>query len=231
MNKSFLRFFLLLFLMIQFNVFFAQKNYNKTGKASYYADKFEGRKTASGEIYKQSKLTAAHRSLPFGTRLKVTNIKNGKSVIVRVNDRGPFVKGRIIDLSKRAASEINLIKMGVAEVKVEQVRDKANIDFKRQENGNAVKLEESKYYKVAVSSENITGYGVQIGSFSMMENLIQTTNSIRKLISGDYYVQVSKIKGKTMNRLIVGVENDKSKAMRHLEKLKGEFPDCFVIKL
>lgn len=217
--------------MVQFSVVFAQKNYSKTGMASYYADKFEGRKTASGEIYKRSKLTAAHRSLPFGTKLKVTNIKNGKSVIVRVNDRGPFVKGRIIDLSKKAASEIGLIKMGVAKVKVEQVGSKINNDVKGHASSNAVKQNDNKYYKIAVSSKSISGYGVQIGSFSMMENLIQTTNSIGRLISGDFFVKISKIKGKTVNRLIVGVENNKSKAMRHLKKLKGSFPDCFVIKL
>ena len=76
------------------------------GKASFYADKFNGRKTASGETFRNSKLTAAHKTLPFGTMVKVTNQSNGKTVKVRINDRGPFVLGRIIDLSKKAAKNI-----------------------------------------------------------------------------------------------------------------------------
>ncbi len=94
---------------------------NETGMASFYSDKFEGKKTASGEIYKSSKMTAAHRTLPFGTRVKVTNLSSNKSVIVTVNDRGPFVKDRIIDLSKAAAVKLDIIDQGVAKVKVESI--------------------------------------------------------------------------------------------------------------
>ena len=89
---------------------------HQTGKASYYADKYHGRKTASGERFNQNKRTATHKTLKFGTRVKVTNIKNGKSVVVRINDRGPFIKGRIIDLSKSAFSEIANQRLGVIEV-------------------------------------------------------------------------------------------------------------------
>jgi rare lipoprotein A len=88
------------------------------GRASYYADKFHGRATASGEIFDQKKLTAAHRSLPFGTMVKVINLTNGLSVIVKINDRGPFVRGRIIDLSRAAAEQIDLIDDGVCEVEI-----------------------------------------------------------------------------------------------------------------
>lgn len=80
--------------------------YNKAGQASYYHNKFNGRKTASGEKFSNSKLTAAHRKLPFGTRVRVTNVANGKSVVVVINDRGPFKKSREIDLSKRAFMDI-----------------------------------------------------------------------------------------------------------------------------
>lgn len=78
----------------------------KKGHASYYADKFNGRNTASGEIFDNNKYTAAHKKLPFGTKVRVTNQANGKSVIVKINDRGPFVKGRHIDLTKRAFRDI-----------------------------------------------------------------------------------------------------------------------------
>jgi len=92
--------------------------YAEQGYASYYGDEFQGKKTASGEIYNKWDYTCAHRKFPFGTKLKVTNLKNQKSVIVRVNDRGPWVKGRIIDLSFAAAKEIGMIADGVIKVKV-----------------------------------------------------------------------------------------------------------------
>src|SRR5207253_10782682 len=88
------------------------------GKASYYADKFDGRKTSNGETFRQSKKTAAHKTLPFGTKVKVTNLTNGKTVKVRINDRGPFVKGRMIDLSKKAAKKIDMVNAGVANVEI-----------------------------------------------------------------------------------------------------------------
>jgi rare lipoprotein A len=90
--------------------------------ASYYGDDFHGRKTASGEVFDQWKLTCAHRDLPFGTRLKVTNLQNKKSVLVRVNDRGPWVSGRLIDLSYAAAKKIDMIQRGVVKVKIEIVK-------------------------------------------------------------------------------------------------------------
>lgn len=91
----------------------------QTGIASYYADEYHGRKTSSGEIYDMNKLTAAHPVLPFNTRVKVTSTKNGKSVIVRINDRMPDFKNRIIDLSYAAAKQIDMIADGIVEVKVE----------------------------------------------------------------------------------------------------------------
>ena len=90
-----------------------------TGVASYYADKFHGRKTSSGETYNMYDLTAAHKTLPFNTILRVTNLANSKSVIVRVNDRGPFVEGREIDLSYGAAVKLRMLGTGTADVKIE----------------------------------------------------------------------------------------------------------------
>ena len=92
------------------------------GKASYYAHKFHGRPTASGEIYDENAMTAAHKTLAFGTTVRVTNLYNGKKVVVRINDRGPFVEGRIIDLSYKAAGEVDMIAAGVVDVRVEVLR-------------------------------------------------------------------------------------------------------------
>lgn len=90
-----------------------------SGAASWYGPKFDGRLTASGEPFDMDDLTAAHRTLPFGTRIRVTNETNGKSVIVRINDRGPFAGKRVIDLSRKAAQAIGLMKRGVGRVKIE----------------------------------------------------------------------------------------------------------------
>lgn len=97
------------------------RNYNKVGNASWYGDAFHGRLTANGEVYDMSHLTAAHPTMPLPSYARVTNVKNGRSVIVRVNDRGPFSRGRIIDLSKRAAQLLDYTKSGVAKVRVQYV--------------------------------------------------------------------------------------------------------------
>ncbi|MBX3042267.1 MAG: septal ring lytic transglycosylase RlpA family protein [Candidatus Kapabacteria bacterium] len=88
------------------------------GKASYYGDEFHGRKTANGEIYDRSKISAAHKTLPFGTIVRVRNLNNNKEIIVRINDRGPFVAGRVIDLSYAAARELDMLRDGVVDVEV-----------------------------------------------------------------------------------------------------------------
>ncbi len=93
----------------------------KTSYASYYHDKFNGRKTASGEVFSNSKLTAAHRTLPFGTKVKVTNLRNGESVVVTINDRGPFHASRALDLSKAAFDEIGSLHRGTMPVEYQIV--------------------------------------------------------------------------------------------------------------
>jgi len=96
--------------------------YTESGEASFYAEKFENRKTASGALYKHSLKTAAHNKIPFGSNVKVTNKNNGKSIVVKINDRGPFAKGRIIDLSKSAFSSIGNTSSGFIIVTIEVVR-------------------------------------------------------------------------------------------------------------
>ena len=91
----------------------------EVGNASFYAHRFHGRSTASGEAYDETKLTAAHRTLPFGTRVRVTNLENGRSVMLRVNDRGPHRKSRVIDVSYVAAKRLGFVRDGVARVRVE----------------------------------------------------------------------------------------------------------------
>jgi rare lipoprotein A len=98
----------------------AAQAFTQTGIGSYYGSELHGRRTASGERFNQSAMTAAHRTAPFGTRLKVTNLSNGRSVLVRVNDRGPFVRGRVVDISAGAARQIGMHGRGLARVRVER---------------------------------------------------------------------------------------------------------------
>lgn len=98
---------------------FAQKAREEYGKCGYYADSFQGRPTSNGEKYDKNALTCSHKSLPFGTRLRVTRLDNKKSVVVRVNDRGPYIEGYVVDVSGEAAKELDLLKAGTARVKVE----------------------------------------------------------------------------------------------------------------
>ncbi|MFV3411415.1 septal ring lytic transglycosylase RlpA family protein [Pseudomonas nitroreducens] len=95
------------------------RGYRAEGTASYYGKAHHGKRTASGERFNQNALTAAHRTLPFGTRVRVTNLDNDRSVVVRINDRGPFGRGRIIDVSKAAAEQLNMLRTGTARVRLE----------------------------------------------------------------------------------------------------------------
>jgi hypothetical protein len=101
----------------KYSVLFVQE-----GMASYYGEQFHGRKTANGEIFDMNQLSAAHRTAPLGSIAVVTNLKNNKSVRLRINDRGPFISGRILDLSKRAAQELDFIKDGVTKIRLEVLK-------------------------------------------------------------------------------------------------------------
>jgi len=111
----------LILLMLLFGMHAASAAEALEGEATYYSDSLDGNKTASGELYDKNALTAAHRSLPFGTKVRVTYLKSGQSVEVVINDRGPRAKGRIIDLSGAAAKKIGLIDAGHGKVRLEVI--------------------------------------------------------------------------------------------------------------
>jgi len=115
-----------LYILAFFCLFFSScgKFITENGKASFYGNEFNGRKTASGSVYNKNKLTAAHKTLPFGTVVRVKNTANGKTVKVTITDRGPFVKGRIIDLSEKAAEDIDMVNQGVAQVQLKYRKKK-----------------------------------------------------------------------------------------------------------
>ncbi|ADK79697.1 septal ring lytic transglycosylase RlpA family protein [Sediminispirochaeta smaragdinae] len=125
MQRAFFPSLLLFLLLFPGNLFsqprVADIEAKQVGFASWYGGKFQGRKTANGEVFDTNKLTAAHKTLPFGTLVRVTNLDNDKSVEVRINDRGPFVEGRIIDLSRAAAEAIDMVGRGIAKVSLEVI--------------------------------------------------------------------------------------------------------------
>ena len=160
----------------------------ETGQASWYGGKFQGRQTANGEIFDTNLLTAAHKTLPFNTVVKVTNLKNNKSVDVRINDRGPFIEGRIIDLSRAAASQIDMTVSGVAPVKLEII----SLPDGHTESG-LKKTEE-------VHPEGIPeSYKIQIASFSNAEN---AQRCIDKLKNSGLSAEVE-ISDRGMMRIII----------------------------
>lgn len=99
------------------------RGYDETGTASYYGSQHHGNRTASGERFDQNGLSAAHRRLPFGTQVRVTNLNNDKTVIVRINDRGPHTRGRLIDVSREAAEQLGMLRSGTAPVRVQSLVD------------------------------------------------------------------------------------------------------------
>lgn len=110
------------------------------GKASYYYGRWIGRKTANGEIYERNDITAAHKSLPFNTKVRVTNLENDKSIVVRINNRGPYVRGRILDLSLKAAKAIDMTGAGVVRVKAEVLKETKVVDIEPDESSNLLVL-------------------------------------------------------------------------------------------
>ncbi|HEX4878295.1 MAG TPA: septal ring lytic transglycosylase RlpA family protein [Limnobacter sp.] len=152
-----------------------EEPYQQKGRASWYGRKFHGAKTANGEIYDMHQMTAAHPTLPLPSYAKVTNLANGKSVIVRVNDRGPFLRGRIIDLSYAAAYQLDYIQQGSAEVLVEKLTPDAIAAFHSEKNGTLVTRAGVSVSPVAHSPSrpvNIqrTPLYLQIGAFSSKAN-------------------------------------------------------------
>lgn len=208
------------------NTLFAQ---TQSGTASFYADKFEGVHTAGGERYKHSRLTAAHKSLPFGTRVRVTNTANQKTVDVVINDRGPYVEGRIIDLSKAAAEQLGFILRGLAQVTVEVLDAGTGKISTMPFTTDEVMAEEKEFYDLNVSRLKSKGFGVQIGTFQELANLMRLTENLKHSYRKQVVVQVKTVKGVKYYGLIIGRFSSQRKVHSLLNNLKSKFPDAFVV--
>lgn len=173
---------------------------SEEGLASWYGEPYHGRPTASGQLYDQSELTAAHRTLPFGSRVRVANLDNGRSVVVVINDRGPFVAGRILDLSRAAAEELRLIGPGVARVRLTVV-------------------------KLGDGMRDAPCWEVQVGAFARQENtrraqdvLVRRGHRVRLLPAGG---------GLTRVRVEVGGGRDIAEAVAR--ELGAEYPGALAV--
>jgi rare lipoprotein A len=164
----------------------------QSGMASWYGPGFHGRRTASGERYDMNDLTAAHPTLPFGTRLEVRNIRTGQSVVVRVNDRGPFAKNRILDLSYAAARKVGVYGPGTAYVEVYPA---------------PAELEPQNTYEIVTASMVPSRYTVQVGAFSDAGRAVELHRQISRI-----YPEVFVHSDGTWNRVQIGLFTDRTQA-------------------
>ncbi|HEY3742011.1 MAG TPA: septal ring lytic transglycosylase RlpA family protein [Bryobacteraceae bacterium] len=182
--------------------------HTQTGIASWYGEPYHGRKTASGEVYDMNRWTAAHRTLPFGTWIEVTNLSNAQRVSVRVNDRGPFVRGRIIDLSRAAATQIGMIGPGTARVRLKVIKAPRVVD------SNAVG----------------TWFAVEVASFTdraaaeRLQHKFEGKRQSTRLVQRDAADQ-------TRWRVLVGRESNINDAELLATSLRVEYPDALVVRI
>jgi rare lipoprotein A len=217
----------LFLLMIAIPAISQQKSFEQTGIASFYADKFEGRTTSNGEIYFHDKKTAAHPTLAFGSIVKVTNLENKKFVVVRINDRGPFIAGRIIDLSQSAAKDLGFIEKGVVKVKLEVIASTDDVPDLVPD--IAIKSNEPRYYKIDVSVAIPSGKGVQIGSFKNDENVFRLAERLNSKYGEEVFIETTEVNGQRVYRVIVGNSTNEAHLQKLKSKLATEYLDCFIV--
>lgn len=202
----------------------------QTGKASFYADKFEGAPTASGEKYRRAKMTGAHKTLPFGTKVKVTNLANNQTVEVVINDRGPYVEGRIIDVSKAAAEKLGFINKGLAEVTLEVVDPGDGKTSDPPRTIDNVVVDENEFYDFEITRNKPKGYGVQIGTYVELVNLMRLAENLKNSYKKDVTVQVKVLNGVKYYGIILGGFSSRPKAEQFREELRPKFPDAFIVE-
>lgn len=182
------------------------KNGRETGVASWYGPTFYGKRTASGETFRKDGLTGAHRTLPLGTRVRVKNLRNDESVVVTINDRGPFVEGRIIDLSWRAAKDIGMLGTGTAPVELTVLTGP----------------------EAAVPQTARGGFEVQVGSFSSGREAQQYLARIRRY--PDAHIVKAAYGNATVYRVRVGSFDSIDKARNYARELKSSLGEAFVVR-
>lgn len=198
------------------------KGFIETGKASWYGKKFHGRRTSNGEIYDMEKKTAAHKTLPFDTYVSVLNLSNNKKTIVRINDRGPFVKGRIIDLSFAAAKEILLVGPGTSDVKITALGKE--IGERESENGPKPVVEIRDLEKGE--------FTIQVGAFEDKDNAERLADRLKVLFE---YVNITRYVDES-NRIFYRLHVSKSNTLKEAGKIERNLEDmgfigAFIVRI
>jgi rare lipoprotein A len=239
MNKKLL--FIVVLFLVANSVIYSLSLYKNNVVASYYAEDFHGKKTSNGEDFNMNSLTCAHKSLPFNTIIKVTNISNGKSVNVRVNDRGPFVLNREIDLSKAAAVQLDMIGKGTVKVKLEIVKQGENTKKSVQTAQKALQIMKQRFPNYQESVETQTSeqkkttdlskiskgtlWDIQLGSFKTREN---ANKMAQKLLKAGYKNVVFQT---TKDYVRVAIKEVQAENVAELlQKLKNDGYEDFVLK-
>ncbi len=170
----------------QYSVLASSKNYNETGTASWYGQKFHGYKTSSGEVYDMFELTAAHKTLPLPTYAEVTNIKTGKKIIVKINDRGPFHNDRLIDLSYAAAKQLEIMQQGTAQVRIKALHPIKNLN----------------------KPLPISGHYRQLAAFKSAKNANQFAQNLRKITKLPINIEQEKTNSSVWYKVKAGPSQD-----------------------
>lgn len=211
------------FLLLTSGLLLAQIGFIEEGEASYYAPSFHGRRTASGEKYDRWGMTAAHRTLPFDTYVRVTDRSTGKSVIVRINDRGPHKAGRIIDLSEKAAQELGIIARGIAQVRVEVTQVPTVM--------SEPAPPQVSFYQPDGKPLRPRPYGVQIGAFSEETNARALARNAGNEIRQTAFIWRAAAGGRPLYRVVVGHFSTRKEAEKLRDRLKRDGWQAFVVHL
>lgn len=186
------------------------RGYDEVGNASWYGKDFHGRKTASGRVYDMYGLSAAHKTLPLGTRVQVTNLANKRSVILTIDDRGPFVRGRILDLSYGAARRLGTVELGVARVRV-------------------TVLDSPSAKRPQVATSSVKRYHVRVGAFAVRANAERVHGKLVGAGYGGANILTVSRDGQVLHIVQAGSFLTRDKAEQVLLRLKDQFPTSYII--
>ncbi len=193
------------------------EGYTEKGVASWYGKKFHGRKTSNGETYDMYAMTAAHKTLPMNVYLKVTNLDNGRSTVVRVNDRGPFVRSRIIDLSYSAAKELGVVGPGTAPVRIEALGYRDDTQFGA-----------TQRYK-QLASYDVGPFMVQVGAFTVKANAYRLAEKLKGQYGSSAVVE-GWVNGQQFYRVRVGLYGSMALAANALLQIETHgYPSSFIV--
>ena len=198
----------------------SEQGFVQEGVASWYGRDFHGKLTSNGETYNMNAMTAAHKTLPLGVYVKVTNLENGKSAVVRVNDRGPFVKKRVIDLSYAGAKALGYVDAGTARVKIEALGYQAN----------AKSASGATTYQ-APASYDVGSFTIQVGAFTNQQNAVQLKERMQAQY-GASAMQKAVVNGRTFFKVRAGKFTSLEAAEAARDRMEQEgFANCFVVAM